>query len=127
MFDENELNATMCKTCSFCGKDIKLMPAQDISNKLDFCDIICAKLYYDNIERFIFNVKQYNTYYEHGGLTKRAMETFGKARWFMFELMPVYVPNPNEPEYNQPELMIRRYRSILNPTLLKSIGVVDAL
>ena len=107
-------------------KEIKQMPAQDTTGSLNFCDVVCAKLYYDNVQRFTFNAKQYNIYFEQGELTKRAADVFGKARWFVFELMPVYIPRPCEIEHNRPDLMIKRYRSILNPTLLKSIGIADA-
>ena len=137
MFEDNEINSfegiesfgfngtSMKHTCSFCHKDIKFFPAQSIDGKLNFCDIICAKLYYDNVEQFTLNVKKYNNYYNEGELSKKAKDIYEKCRFVLFEQLPIYKPLPNDSVYNNPELMHKMYNKILSPVLFKSIGAYE--
>ena len=91
MFETNE-DTTMIKRCAFCNKKIKGMSASSIDKSLLFCDIICAKLYYDNIERFTFNKREYNSFYVNEQLSNTANEIFAHVGGIMFELLPyVYI------------------------------------
>ena len=113
MFEDNELfDKSLNSQCSFCGKDIKLIPIQSLDDTLKFCDIICAKLYYDNVHHFIFNTKLYNNYFVEGQLSKSAAAVYERARYIIFEQLPIYKPLPNEVEFNNPELMYKRYKNI---------------
>ena len=96
MFETNE-DTTMFKRCAFCNKKIKGMPASSIDKSLLFCDIICAKLYYDNIERFAFNRREYNSFYVNDQLSNTANEIFTHVGGIMFELLPyVYIETNDE-------------------------------
>ena len=95
MFETNE-DTTMIKRCAFCNKKIKGMPASSIDKSLLFCDIICAKLYYDNIERFTFNRREYNSFYVNEQLSNTANEIFAHVGGIMFELLPYVHIEANE-------------------------------
>ena len=96
MFETNE-DTNMIKRCAFCNKKIKGMPASSIDKSLLFCDIICAKLYYDNIERFTFNRREYNSFYVNDQLSNTANEIFAHVGGIMFELLPyVYIEANDE-------------------------------
>lgn len=129
MFEDDELSSfndtNLNHTCCFCGKDIKFFPASSTDGKLRFCDVICAKLYYDNVERFTFDVKKYNNYFNEGELSKKAKEVFERCRFVIFEQLPVFRPLKGEEAYNNPELMYKMYNKILSPVLFKSIGAYE--
>lgn len=131
MFEDNEtnefelMNSNMKSKCSFCDKEIKMFPAQSIDGKLKFCDLVCAKLYYDNKERFTFDSKKYNNYYNENELSKKAKEIYDKCRFVLFEQLPVYKPMPGEEVFDNPELMRKIYNKILTPVLFKSIGAYE--
>ena len=131
MFEDGEIqslsmtNNVMTKHCDFCKKKIKLMPVQDTSNTLNFCDIICAKLYYDNVKHFNINIKQYNNYYNEDDLNKKAKDIYSRCRNVIFEQLPVYKPTETDDAFNNPELMHKKYNKILSPVLFKSIGAYE--
>lgn len=126
MFEDDELNAFTSKnTCSFCHKEIKLFPAQSVDNKLKFCDLICAKLHYDNTEHFTLDIKRYNNYYNEHELSKKATDTYEKCRFVLFEQLPIYQPLPTDEAFNNPELMKKIYSKALTPVLFKAIGAYD--
>lgn len=129
MFEDDELsafnNTTLKHTCSFCNKEIKLCPCSDINNKLKFCDLICAKLYYDNVEHFTIDIKRYNNYYNECQLSKKARDVFERCRWLVFEQLPIYQPSQSDPAFNNPKLMRKVYNKTLSPVLFKSIGAYE--
>lgn len=126
MFEDDELNNFTAKTtCSFCNKEIKMFPAQSMDNKYKFCDLICAKLFYDNKEHFVLDIKRYNNYFNECELSKKAMEIYDKCRFMLFEQLPVYQPLQTDEAFNNPELMKKIYNKVLSPVLFKSIGVYD--
>ena len=120
MFDEND-NVTLQLTshCNFCKKKIKFMPVNSLDRTLKFCDIICAKLYYDNVEKFEINRNEYNNYYINDQISKKAKEVYNKVGGVMFKLLPVYAPNEKDEAYGDVELMKRKYFKMLSPVLFK--------
>lgn len=123
--DELQLNNIMNNKCEFCNKVIKQLPASSTDGKLKFCDIICAKLYYDNFGKFTFDIKKYNTYYNEGQLDKKAKEIFERCRFLMFEQLPIYKPLDDDPIIDDPKMMKKIYNKILSPILFKSIGAYE--
>ena len=112
---ENTFNdSCLNDKCSFCGKVIKMFPASNSDNTLKFCDLICAKLYYDNVQHFLFDVKRYNNYYNEYQLSDKAREVFDRCRFVMFEQLPVYRPLKTDETYNDPKLMKKIYDKILS-------------
>lgn len=141
MFEDDELNngfsgfgnnneltglmSNMKSKCNFCNKEIKMFAAQSMDGKLKFCDLVCAKLYYDNNEHFTFDSKKYNNYYNENELSKKAKEIYDKCRFVLFEQLPIYQPLQTDPAFNNPELMRKIYNKILTPVLFKSIGAYE--
>ena len=127
MFEDDEIEELkdIKSKCNFCKKEIKLFPASSIDGSLKFCDLVCAKLYYDNVQKFTFDVKKYNNYYNEGELNKKAKEVYEKCRFVLFEQLPVFIPSPSDECYNNPELQHKLYNKILSPVLFKSIGAYE--
>ena len=123
MFEDSEIlefNVSLRASCSFCGKTIKNCPASSVDGKWKFCDLICAKLFYDNHEHFIFDITRYNNYYNDGQLSKKAASVFELCNDVVFEQLPVYKPLPTDASYDNPKLMRKIYGKILTPGLFKS-------
>ena len=126
--ENNELTnlmKNMKSKCNFCNKEVKMFPAQSVNGELKFCDLVCAKLYYDNNKHFNFDARKYNNYYNENELSKKAKEIYDKCRFVLFEQLPIYQPLPNDPAFNNPELMRKIYNKILTPVLFKSIGAYE--
>ena len=120
MFEDGESNSfSLVSLCSFCNKKIKFMPLSSLDKSLKFCDIICAKLYYDNVDKFEINRIEYNNYYNNDQLSKRARDIYNKVGNVMFKLLPIYKPNETDEEYGNKELMKRKYFKMLSPVLFK--------
>ena len=118
MFEDDEnIEISFDNHCSFCGKKIKFMPLSSVDKKLKFCDLVCAKLYYDNKEHFAINRIEYNNYYINDQLSKKAKEVFGRVGSILFKQLPIYKPLPTDVAYNCPELMKKKYSKILTPSL----------
>ena len=129
MFEDDEVNSfntnQFKSCCSFCGHEIEQFPASSIDNKFKFCDLICAKLYYDNNERFTFDVKRYNNYYNEGQLSEQAKELYERCRFILFEQLPVYKPTDSDPAKGDPNLMRKVYDKVLSPVLFEAIGAYE--
>ena len=123
MFEDDEVlefnSSLMNTTCSFCGKCIKEFPASSVDGKWKFCDLICAKLFYDNKEHFVIDIKRYNNYYNEGQLSKKASDIFERCGDIVFEQLPIYKPLETDPAFNDPRLMRKIYNKILAPGLFK--------
>lgn len=121
MFDENDeidrINLT--SICSYCNKKIKLMSLNSLDRSLRFCDIVCAKLYYDNVSQFDINRNEYNDYYINDQLSKRAKELYANVGSVIFKTLPIYKPNEKDEVYGNTELMKRKYFKIITPVLFK--------
>lgn len=124
MFDDGELagkDFQLDSCCNFCKKKIKFMPLSSIDKKLKFCDVVCAKLYYDNVGKFEINKNEYNNYYNNDQLSKKAKEIYSKVGKIIFQQLPMYVPDGGggDEAYGNPDLMKKKYMKILTPTLFK--------
>ena len=123
MFEDDdvlEFNMPMMNTtCSFCGKHIKDFPASSIDGRLKFCDLICAKLFYDNNEHFTLDIKKYNNYYNEGQLSKKARDIFERCNGIVFEQLPIYKPVETDPTHGDAKLMRKIYNKTLTPGLFK--------
>ena len=126
MFEDEESNNFSTKNvCSFCHKTIKMFPAQSIDSKYKFCDLICAKLFFDNNEHFTLDIKRYNNYYNEHEISKKATDIYERCRYLLFEQLPIYQPLQNDLAFNNPELMKKIYNKVLNPVLFKHIGACE--
>lgn len=116
MFELNE-DTSMLKHCSFCNEEIKGMPASSLDKSLLFCDIVCAKLYYDTIHRFKFNKREYNNFYINDQLTNRASEIYSHLGGIMFELLPYTHIDGNINDINVRRSIKAKYIKGLTPIM----------
>lgn len=114
--DHNELQ----QHCSFCSKPIKSVPFYSIDRSLSFCDILCGKLYYDNIAHFTPNIVEYNNLYINNALSVQAREIYSEVSHIMFEMLPRFIPMPNSPEYDNPSRMKASYLSSITPLMMRT-------
>ena len=117
MFEDDEI--LLDSHCDFCKKKIKFMPLTSLDKSLKFCDYVCAKLYYDNVNKFEINKSEYNNYYNNDQISKKAKDIYNKVGKILFKQLPIYVPSTSDEAYGNPELMKKKYMKILTPTLFK--------
>lgn len=85
-----DFDKSLNSKCSFCGSCIKLTPVECIGQKYKFCDIACAKLFYDNVEKIKVNIKEYNMYYSNNQLSVKAKYIYEKMNSTIFSMLPIY-------------------------------------
>lgn len=100
--------------CSMCQKKISKKPLEGYfeNNILLFCDLICAKLYYDNVEKIIINQKKYRYDYKNNQLGKFASIIYEICINKEFELMPEKKITENERK--NLDIVKKEYKSGLN-------------
>lgn len=118
--------------CCFCSKSIsKGAPLMSINIKRNsttnhvtiqrcqceshhtFCDIICAKLYNDNISPIDIDVANYNKSVANGLVGKKAETIYTKTNGTLFKMLPTY--KPDDPDIRDDvSLMKKKYRAILS-------------
>lgn len=118
MFEDDE-TSEFGTHCSFCCKVVKDFPAMSTDGRFKFCDLICAKLFYDNNERYTIDIKRYNNYYNEGQLSKKASDIFERCNDIVFEQLPIFRPVETDAAYNNPKLMRKIYNKILTPGLFR--------
>ena len=91
-----DFNKSLDSECSFCKESIKLIPVKCLQSKHKFCDIACAKLFYDNIEKIKINIKDYNMYYSNNQLSSKAKNIYEKMDSTIFTMLPIYMINPED-------------------------------
>lgn len=87
----NELNTT----CSFCGQPISLAPLDSFDGH-HFCHLVCAKLYYDNINQIKVDMSNYKYLYNTRQLSKLAIEVYEKLNGTLFYMLPISKINEND-------------------------------
>lgn len=87
------MNLSLNPYCSYCGREIKFSPSigRTDSDTLMFCDILCAKLYNDYVERVDFDFDRFTSDY-HKTTSKLVRKLYEKCRNMMFEELPTYTP-----------------------------------
>lgn len=82
--------------CSFCGQLIELAPVNTFDNKHHFCHLVCAKLYFDNIERVKIDMTNYQRLFISKQLSKLSMDIYSKLGSTMFYMLPVSHIDPDD-------------------------------
>ena len=78
--------------CSWCNHDISEYPSHattENNEALSFCDILCAKLYNDNVEKIEFDFDSFTKAYLNTQ-SKRIKKLYDRCKDMMFEEMPIY-------------------------------------
>lgn len=79
----------------------------------NFCDIICAKLFNDNISPININITKYNKDIASKLVCKKAEGIFMKTNGVLFKMLPTY--KPDDPDIREDvSLMKKKYRAILS-------------
>lgn len=91
-----DFNKSLGSVCSFCGKAVDLAPVETVDKKCKFCDIVCAKLYYDNVEKIKINVKEYNMHYINNQLSTTAKRIYEKMNSTLFDMLPICMMTMND-------------------------------
>jgi len=85
----------MYHKCNWCSTNIKHLPLSTLDNTLSFCDIVCAKLYNDNIENININMKEYSKHYVSGNISTKAKKIYETTKDVMFKMLPRYKVDSN--------------------------------
>lgn len=76
--------------CSFCEENIDKFAVTCYNSNCKFCDLVCAKLYYDNVEKIKINIKEYNQLYINNQLSNQDKNMFEKLSMTSFYMFPIY-------------------------------------
>lgn len=74
--------------CSFCERAISFMPVKCFNCEHQFCDLVCAKLYYDHIENIKPDMNEYHLAYLRKQISKQAYEIYEKLSGVIFYMLP---------------------------------------
>ena len=89
--------------CAYCDGNIHSMPfeATDVNGEcLDFCDIICAKLYNDNVSTIkSFNKKIYDDYIRNNVLRNSSKKMYTILNYIDFNFLPISKNITNKHDY----------------------------
>lgn len=120
--DDDFFNQSIYPLCKWCNEEIKIaavhatrlpnfvhaVPVSSIQHSKDsisidkydtiysslpFCDVACAKLYNDNVERVKFDFLEYYRLFELGKLSDKGRSIYTKCRNDVFEQLPTYTIN----------------------------------
>ena len=79
--------------CKWCNQDIKQYPAYGIAYdtrlRIPFCDILCAKLYNDNVDKIEFDFDSFTRDYSKTN-PKRLRILYERCSDSLFEELPIY-------------------------------------
>ena len=88
-----------CDNCDFCKKEITWIPLK--SEELKFCDMVCAKLYNDNVSSIIPDMNEYKQHYLNNLLVPYARKIYETCPCFV--TMPYMkledLPRPDSKKY----------------------------
>lgn len=96
------MDEALYQSCDWCGDYINDVPSR--AGNLNFCDILCAKLYNDNVNKIDFEFDSINTQ------TKRLRKIYDLCKNMMFEELPIYTTNltdRKEIKHNYEELFMK--------------------
>lgn len=85
-----DFSRSLYDKCSFCNDTINDFYVSCLNCDCKFCDIACAKLYYDNVDKVKINLKDYNTHYVNGQLSSTESSIFEKVATTSFYMLPIY-------------------------------------
>ena len=89
-FDNEESNKSFVNICSFCEREIHLSPVRCIGCTEKFCDLCCAKLFYDNVYKITIDSIEYTAQYRTNQLSSLAKHIYEITGSTLFEMMPIY-------------------------------------
>ena len=106
--------------CSYCGQPIVLAGLNTFDDRHHFCHLVCAKLYYDNVEKIKVNMTQYQKMYSSHQLSQLATEIYDKLNGTLFYMLPV-----SKTPSDSPDDRIAAKEFYINSFLFMKIQKVD--
>jgi hypothetical protein len=96
MVDDCDLFAPFRHSCAWCDKRIQseYMHTQDYTKH--FCNVICAKIYFDNVERISVDYIDYINAYNNGVLEAKYKTLYMRTKHLMLEQMHVLACDTSE-------------------------------
>jgi len=94
-FDSNclSMNVSSQKRCSMCHANIKGNGLYSLKHDLIFCDLICAKIYSDNIAKIDIDFQDYRNKHVEGQLSATAEKIYQKYKYKFFQQLPILIIN----------------------------------
>ena len=87
------------QSCAFCGKKISGMSLRSVDHSKNFCNIVCAKLYYDNFENISLDFNEYKQYYCNGLLNNVSKKLYEFTKQTIFQMLPLMKINKDCDKY----------------------------
>ena len=96
--DHNLLNGVVISqsTCAMCYGKIKDCGLYSKDHKLIFCDMVCAKIYSDNISKIDIDFKEYRNNFILKKLSTSAEKIYQKYKYKFFQQLPILTINEND-------------------------------
>lgn len=111
MYDNDEEARSFVNICSFCGKEIQLSPMKCVNSNYTFCDICCAKLYYDNIDKVVIDYQDYHECYRTNQLSALARRIYESTESCLFEMLPICKVDVDDKNFD-PQMVKNKYLNI---------------
>ena len=77
------------KICKLCHKTIRDSGLQSINHDLIFCDLICAKIYSDNIDKINIDYDEYRRNFCNNKLSNKSLDVYKKYKGKFFVELPI--------------------------------------
>ena len=87
------MDEALYPVCNWCGNTIIESPSLS-SNGEQFCDILCAKLYNDNVAKIDFDYNSFTAACEKS-TSRRLHKIYELFDGQLFEELPVFTPQPH--------------------------------
>jgi len=85
---------TFKKNCILCHKSIRDCGLYSLNHELIFCDLVCAKIYFDNINKIEIDYNEYRKNYCNHKLSNKSLDIYKKyMNKFFIELPIIKISN----------------------------------
>jgi len=84
--------------CDMCHRKIKDCGLYSSNHGLIFCDLICAKIYSDNINKIDIDFQLYRNNYISKKLSVAAEKIYQKYKYKFFQQLPILIINDDKKE-----------------------------
>ena len=100
--------------CSMCHSKIKDCGIYSLKHDLIFCDLICAKIYSDNVNKIDIDFQTYRNNYISKKLSGSAEKIYQKYKYKFFQQLPILIIKDNDKNVLNQYLIedrLREYKS----------------
>ena len=100
MASNDWFNTELFLKCGWCAREIRKLCLHGRKKNgmvVPFCDIFCAKLYNDNVQRIVFDFMEYTCLYCKGMLDPQSAKIYQRCKGMLFEQLPIYTFDNGKP------------------------------